>query len=147
MYHSLRLWRICPQSIQSYWHCPHSMRSRVYKTVRCPSVCPSVRLSVCSRLAAVGPAGKRCRSIAAEGARAEGECGQCHVVSVRRQLKTDGGAVVITRLPVFSSLTHLPSGGHSLTAIAPFAALWYVVFAASSPLAVEPTPVQNNWSK
>ena len=25
-----------------YWHCPHSMRSRIYVTVRCPSVRPSV---------------------------------------------------------------------------------------------------------
>ena len=33
--------------------------------------------------AAVGPAGTRCRSSAA-AARAAGECGQCHVVSVRR---------------------------------------------------------------
>jgi len=24
-----------------YWHCPHSMRSRIYETVQCPSVCLS----------------------------------------------------------------------------------------------------------
>ena len=29
---------------QDYWHCPHSMRSRIYETVRCPSVCPTCRL-------------------------------------------------------------------------------------------------------
>jgi len=40
----------------------------------------------CCRFAAVGPAGRRYRSIAAAAA---GECGQCHVVSVRRQLNTD----------------------------------------------------------
>jgi len=64
--------------------CPYSMRSRVYETVRCPSV----RLSVLtwaysSTLAAAGllQAGRRYRSIAAVAA---GECGQCHVVSVRR---------------------------------------------------------------
>ena len=27
---------------QFYWHCPQSMRSRVYETLRCPSVCLSV---------------------------------------------------------------------------------------------------------
>jgi len=29
----------------AFWHCAHSMRSRVYKTVRCPSVRLSVNLS------------------------------------------------------------------------------------------------------
>jgi len=24
-----------------FWHCPHSMRSSVYETVQCPSICPS----------------------------------------------------------------------------------------------------------
>ena len=28
-----------------YWHCLQSMRSRVYVTVRCPSVCLSVKLT------------------------------------------------------------------------------------------------------
>ena len=28
---------------QNYWHCPHSMRSRVYETVERPSVCPTDR--------------------------------------------------------------------------------------------------------
>ena len=27
-----------------YWHCSHSMRSRVYETVERPSVCPSISL-------------------------------------------------------------------------------------------------------
>ena len=35
-----------------YWHCPRSMRSRVYVTVRCPSVRPSVCLSRLSITAA-----------------------------------------------------------------------------------------------
>ena len=80
----------------SYLHCQHSRRNRVYETVRCPSVCPSVCLSQhgprpqqqtrCCRLAAVDPAGRRYRSIAAAAA---AECGQCHVVSVRRLLNTD----------------------------------------------------------
>jgi len=49
-----------------------------------PSVCPSVgpqQQTRCCRFTGVGPAGKRYRSIAAAAA---GECGQCHVVSVRR---------------------------------------------------------------
>jgi len=74
------------------------MRSRVYETVRCPPVCPSVRLSVCLsqhgptaanpllQFAVVDPVGSKYRSIAAAAA---GECGQCHVVSVRRQLNTN----------------------------------------------------------
>ena len=33
--------------IPVYWHCPLSVRSRVYLTVGCPSVCLSVCLSVC----------------------------------------------------------------------------------------------------
>jgi len=48
-----------------------------------PSVCPSIdpqQQTRCCRFAAVGPAGRSYRSIAAAAA---GECGQCHVVSVR----------------------------------------------------------------
>jgi len=33
-------------TVYSYRHCPHCMRSWVYVTVRCPSVCLFVRLSV-----------------------------------------------------------------------------------------------------
>ena len=54
-----------------------------------PSVFPSV---VCCGFAAVGPAGRRYRSIASRrtaARRAAGECGQCHVVGVRRRLSTD----------------------------------------------------------
>ena len=58
-----------------------------------PSVCPSMGLQQqtrCCRFAAVCPAGRRYRSmIAAAAACAAGECGQCHVVSVRRQLNAD----------------------------------------------------------
>ena len=32
--------------VATCWHYPHSMRSRIYVTVRCPSVCLSIRLSV-----------------------------------------------------------------------------------------------------
>jgi len=63
-------------------HYLHSMRSRVYETVRCPSVCPSMgpqqKTRGC-RFAAVGPAGRKYWSIAAAAAC---ECGQCYVVSV-----------------------------------------------------------------
>ena len=31
----------------SYWHCPHSMRTRVYATVERPPVCPSACLYIC----------------------------------------------------------------------------------------------------
>ena len=44
------------------------LRSGVYETVRCPSVCP------CGGFAAAGPAGRRYGSIAAAAA---GDCGQC----------------------------------------------------------------------
>ena len=66
-----------------YWHCPYSMRSRIYETVLCPSVCPS--LPAWTTAAIFGPAGRRYRLIAAQrtaARRAVGECGQCHVVSV-----------------------------------------------------------------
>jgi len=61
-----------------YWHCPRCMRSRVYLTVRCPSV----RLSVCSSVPSIDSssrstfaAGRRRRSAANAGSvmlRAEG---------------------------------------------------------------------------
>jgi len=47
-----------------YWRCPHSMRSRVYETVRCPSICPSVCPIRGSGFAAMGPSGRTYRSIA-----------------------------------------------------------------------------------
>ena len=55
---------------QDYWHCPHSMRSRIYETVRRPSVClsHSPAAAACAGFAAVGPAGRRYRSIAARPA-------------------------------------------------------------------------------
>ena len=69
----------------------------VCATVRCPSVCLSVpaRAHSCCRFAAVCPAGRRYRSIAARpalsssGVRRPCECGQCHVVSVARKLNGD----------------------------------------------------------
>ena len=51
------------QRYATYWHCRHSMRSRVYETVRCPPVCSSVcpsmvaqQQSLYCRFAAVSPA-------------------------------------------------------------------------------------------
>jgi len=67
-------------NIGRYWHCSHiaccagSVRLSV-----CMSHLAAARL--CCRFAAVGPAGKRYRLIAAAAACG---CGQCHVVSVRR---------------------------------------------------------------
>ena len=82
----------------SYWHCPHSMRSRVYVTVGCPSV----RLSVCpSVFSIIRPQQRRATGLLLS-ARAGGgyrlsaanagrprrcstvlssKCGQCHVDS------------------------------------------------------------------
>jgi len=74
------------------------MWSRVYLTVRCPSVylfqhgptAANPLLQVCC----CGP-GKQetaidcCTVGAQQQRRAVGECGQCHVVSVRRKLNTD----------------------------------------------------------
>ena len=51
----------------AYWHCSRSMLSKVCETVRCPSVCPSHSPAAAGGdgFAAVGPAGRRYRSIAA----------------------------------------------------------------------------------
>jgi len=67
------------------------MRIRVYETERRPSVSPSqhgptaanplLLALLCCGFDAVGPVGRRNRSIAARPAPCE--CGQCHVVSVR----------------------------------------------------------------
>jgi len=88
-----------------YWYWPHNMRSRVYETVRCPSVClsqhgPSAAnplLQVCC----CGSGRQEIRSIAAGAA---GKCGQCHVVSVRRPLNTH-----TRRRLQFPSLLHVIS--------------------------------------
>jgi len=62
----------------SRWHFTHRKRSRVCVKVRCPSVCPDVRpfdfpsmgpqQQTCSHGAAVGPVGRRTRSVAARPA-------------------------------------------------------------------------------
>jgi len=78
-----------------YWHCPHSMRSRVYETV---NVCPSVSLShssttaACAGFAAVGWPGRweLYRSIAAclvpQQHRAAAQCTAAMQVVPRLQL-------------------------------------------------------------
>jgi len=40
---------VCGSEFQTagYWHCPRSMRSRVYETVRCPSVSVPARACSC----------------------------------------------------------------------------------------------------
>jgi len=75
--------------------CVYSMRSRVYETVRCPSVRLSVYPSMgpqqqtrCCRFAAVGPAAGDVDRLLQQR-RAAGECGQCHVYRKRRKLNTD----------------------------------------------------------
>ena len=80
------------------------MCSKVYAIVRRPSVCPSClsrspAARRCCRFAAVGPAGRRYRLIAAaaelhsstahSSTGCVGECGQCHVLSWPEKLNTD----------------------------------------------------------
>ena len=64
---------------------------RVYVTVRCPSVRLSqlsTAAAACGGFAAVSPAGRRYRSIAAWPAPSS-KGGQCHIYSRRRRLNTD----------------------------------------------------------
>jgi len=87
----------CVCSIYYYWHCPHSMRSIKRYSVRpsvrlsvrpslLPPVCPSVgpqQQSRCCWFAAVSP-GQDISIKLLQQRRTSGECGQCHVVSIRR---------------------------------------------------------------
>ena len=75
-------------SVAFCWHCPHSMWSRVYVTVRCLSVClsHSPAAATCGEFAAVGPAWKRYRSIAARPAP------QQHAFAARRSAANAGSA-------------------------------------------------------
>ena len=41
---SLQSPECCTAAAMHYWHCPHSMRSKVYETVRCPSLRSSMGL-------------------------------------------------------------------------------------------------------
>ena len=70
-----------------YWHCLRSMRSRVYATVGRTSVCLSVRLSVPSSSAKFAYMWSSRQEISIDCctalSSATGECGQCHVASVR----------------------------------------------------------------
>ena len=74
--------------------------SRVYETVRCPPLCLSVCLSVPADF------GTRYRLIAARctavwRARASSECGQCHIVSLLRQLNMVLFIVILWMLNMF----------------------------------------------
>ena len=75
-----------------YWHCSHSMRSTVYVMVWCSSVCLSICLfhspaaAACGGFAAVGPVGRRYRSIAARPAP------QQHVATEWRAAENAGSA-------------------------------------------------------
>jgi len=72
--------------------CPHSMRSRVYVSVRCPSVClsHSSKPTAACLLLWARRAGDIDRLLHGRcSAAAAGEYGQCHVVSVRRKRNTD----------------------------------------------------------
>ena len=75
-----------------YWHCLHSMRSRLCVTVRCPSVVPIRPLQQCAAglllwARRVGDIDD-CSTIGAAATRSS-KCGQCHVYSWRRKLNTD----------------------------------------------------------
>jgi len=62
-----------------------------------PSVCPTHNSAAARRgggFAAVGPAARRCRSIAARPTLTS-RCEQCHVVSRRRKLETDSFVLVL----------------------------------------------------
>jgi len=62
------------------------MHSRVYETVRCPSVCPPVNpIRAGGGFAAVGPAGRDIDRLLPQR-RAACECRQCHVVSARKSM-------------------------------------------------------------
>ena len=85
--------KIAATNFDHYWHRRHSIRIRVYETVRYLSVFSSVRLSVrspaaaaCGGFAAVGPAGSRYRSIAARPAP------QQHGAAARRTAANAGSA-------------------------------------------------------
>ena len=71
------------------------MRSQVYVTVRCPSVCPSVCLSHSPAAAACGKGlllcARRLEDIdrLLHGRRRSSKCGQCHVYGRRRKLNTN----------------------------------------------------------
>jgi len=68
---------------QFYWHCPQSMRSRVYETLRCPSVCLSQRVPQQQTLLLWSDRQGISIDCCTAHSSAAGECGQCHVVSVR----------------------------------------------------------------
>ena len=80
------------------WYFSHSMRSRVYVAVGCPSIHLPVCLSVCPSVLSFSrrtpglllrdPASRIYWSIAARPAPSS-NCEQCHVVSWRRKLNTD----------------------------------------------------------
>ena len=80
-----------------YWHCPHSMQTRDYVTARFPSVCMSVPpvclLQLRAPVCCWGPGGEeidrllrgRRRNTTARSSK----CGQWHVYSWRRKLKSE----------------------------------------------------------
>ena len=77
-------------SLQHHRHRPQSMQSRVYETVKRPSVCLSYRstaAAACGGFAAERRAGRRSRSTA--GAALSNKCGQCHADSRDMRLNTD----------------------------------------------------------
>jgi len=89
-----------------YWHCPHNIRSRVYVTVRCPSIRPSVSfIDRCNSVRRVccWASGHRIHWLIAAPARARSnKCGQRHVDSWRRKLNTVTGTFIERRLGTHS---------------------------------------------
>jgi len=71
MYLSPQLMHVVESTFELYyWHCPHVMLSKVYVTVRYLSFCLSYSPAAAASggFAAVGPAGRTYRSIAARPA-------------------------------------------------------------------------------
>ena len=75
------------------------MRSKLYETVRRPSVCPSVPRFGRGGFAAVGPAAREYRHIAASPALSN-TCEQRHVVSRRTRLTNTDVHVCVSFTPL-----------------------------------------------
>ena len=76
--------------IHDIWHCWLAQPTQYVEHGPCNGCC---------RFAAVGPTGRRYRSIAARQWHAADECGQCHVDSIHRKLNT---RLVNTRMCITS---------------------------------------------
>ena len=58
-------------------------QGRVYEMIQCPSMGPQQQTDYC-RFAAMGPADRKIKKYRLIAAAVAGECGQYHIVSIRR---------------------------------------------------------------